>query len=390
MARIRSVHPGLFTDEAFMGLTIDAPMACVLLIGLWGESDDQGVFDWKPLTLKARLLPAAAADVSSLLERLTSDGFIKRFEIDGRTYGAIRNFRKWQRPEKPKATHPLPDDLRQFVYLSTTSPKSSDNKSPTERFNAQAASATDGRKSDGNSAMPTLPVADLSPTGSGKPPQRKEEGGREGDSSSLRSEYAPSKSKRGKARSQIPSDWRPHAIGLAYAAERGVKVLQELPRFINHHQAKGNLMADWAAAWRTWCDNQVTYGLAPGKTTTSDQGLFSPSSAEPSPDDPTGIRGYIAGQKTEIGTSDGKKVAYINGYSVEHIADGIADAVHQAGGKMVARPNWQPLAEWLRDDLPADWDRFLGTIKRVARTVDGPIQSMRLFDAALRSERAAA
>ena len=29
----------------------------------------------------------------------------------------------------------------------------------------------------------------------------------------------------------------------------------ELQRFRDHHAARGSLMADWNAAWRTWCAN---------------------------------------------------------------------------------------------------------------------------------------
>lgn len=117
MPRIRSVHPGLFTDEGFMELTVSDPLACVLLPGIWTDCDDQGVFEWKPMTIKARVLPCATADVSSLLMRLCEVGFIRRFEVKGKAYGAVRNFRRFQRPEKPKAYHPLPDDLRVFVGL---------------------------------------------------------------------------------------------------------------------------------------------------------------------------------------------------------------------------------------------------------------------------------
>ena len=117
MSRIRSVHPGLWTDEAFMGLTVAAPHACLLLIGLWNEADDSGVFEWKPLTLKAKILPAAMVDVVELLAILLAEGFIVSFDDSARTYGAIHNFRRFQRPDSPKAWHPLPDNLRAFVYL---------------------------------------------------------------------------------------------------------------------------------------------------------------------------------------------------------------------------------------------------------------------------------
>lgn len=115
MSRIRSVHPGLFTDEAFMAAS---PHARMFLIGLWCECDDQGVFEWKPLTLKARLLPADAVAVADLLTELSDLGFIRRFEVGEKAYGAVRNFRKYQRPQKPNAHFPLPDDQRSFVGLS--------------------------------------------------------------------------------------------------------------------------------------------------------------------------------------------------------------------------------------------------------------------------------
>ena len=71
MARIRSVHPGLLTDEAFMTLTVESPLAIPLLVGLWMEADDAGTFEWKPLTLKARILPAITQNISELLDVLS-------------------------------------------------------------------------------------------------------------------------------------------------------------------------------------------------------------------------------------------------------------------------------------------------------------------------------
>ena len=117
MPRIRSIFPGLFTDDEFMALTVSAPLAVPLLLGLWTMADDQGVFEWKPLTIKARILPAVAVDVEELLAELVARRFIRRFEAGGRSYGAIRNFRKWQRPKKPNAVHPLPEEVREYVGL---------------------------------------------------------------------------------------------------------------------------------------------------------------------------------------------------------------------------------------------------------------------------------
>lgn len=115
MSRIRSIHPGLFTDDAFMSASSPAR---VLLVGLWTEAWDDGVFEWKPVTLKARVLPADNVNIPALLSELTSLKFIQEFTLGAKQYGAIRNFRKFQRPKKPNSSGLLPDNLRTYVGLN--------------------------------------------------------------------------------------------------------------------------------------------------------------------------------------------------------------------------------------------------------------------------------
>ncbi len=112
MARIRSVHPGLWTDEAFVSLT---PFARLLFMGLWGECDDMGSFEWSPLKLKMRLLPADGVDAAELLGELERTGSVLRYEIKGRSYGAVRNFCQYQRPKKPNSTYPQTEEVRNWV-----------------------------------------------------------------------------------------------------------------------------------------------------------------------------------------------------------------------------------------------------------------------------------
>lgn len=145
MPRIRSVHPSLFTDEAFVSLS-DA--AQIFLIGLWTEADDQGLFEWKPMTLRMRLRPSKDGDVEPFLSEIEAAGCIRHYEKNGRKYGAIRNFRKFQRPKTPNAIHPIDDDLRNYVGLSQTISES-----------------------------PPLKPAPFPPKGE-KPPQMEDEGGR--------------------------------------------------------------------------------------------------------------------------------------------------------------------------------------------------------------------
>ncbi len=98
MARIRSVHPELFLDDAFMELSA---FARLLDIGIWTQCDDHGIFEWKPNYFKATILPVDGVDVPQLLAELVKHNCIKQFEEGGRPYGAVRNFCMFQRPKLP-------------------------------------------------------------------------------------------------------------------------------------------------------------------------------------------------------------------------------------------------------------------------------------------------
>jgi len=114
MARIRSLLPGVYTDEAWSSVSIPARW---LAGGILTEADDNGVFEWKPLQLKMRIYPADNVDIVALLAELEAAGIVRRFEADGKALGALKNFCKYQRPRKPKAWFPLPANLEAFVAL---------------------------------------------------------------------------------------------------------------------------------------------------------------------------------------------------------------------------------------------------------------------------------
>lgn len=112
MSRIRSVYPEQWTDEDF----VECSMAARLLaLGLRNEADDNGIFEWRPTRLKMRLFPADAIDVGELLDELVSRRMLLRYDLDGRTYGAIRNFRVYQNPRSPKSEHPVSPEADAFV-----------------------------------------------------------------------------------------------------------------------------------------------------------------------------------------------------------------------------------------------------------------------------------
>lgn len=89
--------------------------ARLLYIGLWTEAWDDGVFEWKPIRLKARIFPADNVDVLALLNELEAVDCIKQSEFEGRPVGLIRNFRLYQRPKKPNSSGMLSEQDAAYV-----------------------------------------------------------------------------------------------------------------------------------------------------------------------------------------------------------------------------------------------------------------------------------
>lgn len=61
-----------------------------------------------------------------------------------------------------------------------------------------------------------------------------------------------------KRRTQLPEGFLPNELGRAKAGEKGLSVETELAKFSDYHRAKGSVMLDWQAAWRTWIGNART------------------------------------------------------------------------------------------------------------------------------------
>ena len=150
MSRIRSIHPGLFTDEAFVSVSMTAR---VFAPGLWTECDDHGVFEWKPLTLKMKIFPADNVDIEALLGELVAADMVREFSVDGKNYGAVRNFCKYQRPKKPAYRFPIPDVLRTYIASKDISSEAVPHQSHTSTENSPqmedgGGSRREGKKKD--------------------------------------------------------------------------------------------------------------------------------------------------------------------------------------------------------------------------------------------------
>lgn len=163
MARIRSIHPGWFTDEAWVALS---PFARLLGLGLLTQCDDQGAFEWKPITLKMRLFPVDNVDVSGLLLELLDADRVRKYEHDGKSYGIVRNFSRYQRPKKPNRTYHVPDKFLSYSGSDGSGSEPDEVESPSIPKKAELAPQREegvgiGEEEGGGSAPARPPLVDL-------------------------------------------------------------------------------------------------------------------------------------------------------------------------------------------------------------------------------------
>ncbi|SNS36590.1 hypothetical protein SAMN05216374_0994 [Tardiphaga sp. OK246] len=304
MARIRSVFPGLFTDEAFAPLS-DA--AQIMLIGLWTEADDNGVFEWKPVGLRMRLRPSKDGSIEPMLAELAEANVIMAFEVSGKRYGAVRNFKKYQRPKSPKAIYPCPDHINDYVSGSghasavtegmdfprdaTAAERKARQRKKEKRENrddggnSHASSVTDVEECHGPAVTDSVDqevvtVQPLPIPQNGEVSRQREEGGDKGKGKESKTPKSPSgisppieknvvaKSKRA-AKTDVPTDANLTTLSeyfLAYALRQQVPDGPgELEQFLDHHRKHANVFADWEAAARTWLRNSPKF-RKPGRS----------------------------------------------------------------------------------------------------------------------------
>lgn len=270
-ARIRSVFPSQWTDEDFVSCSFAARL---LSIALRNEADDNGIFEWKPLALKMRLFPADNVDMPGLLAELIANNQVVSYEIDGRKYGAIRNFRKWQRPKSPNSIHPIPDHFRNYVGLSdpiSEMPLDEADAFPGNEEMSPQREEGGGRRENINTSPPSLR--------SGSPLQA------EGDELRLNGGQAKTKPTPAEPQgSRLPADWRCPPEWLAWARGQGHPQPEaEADKFRDYWHAQAaakGRKADWLATWRNWIrrslEDLTRRGPHHARSTRPDLGTTSP------------------------------------------------------------------------------------------------------------------
>lgn len=114
MARIRTIKPEFFEDEVLSRLSAHDRL---MFIGTWMLADKNGVLEYRPDWIKAKVFPyehGEATDASQVLPRLVLGGFLVHYEVEGRGYLQVRNFSRHQRINGKEAQtetrYPTPDN----------------------------------------------------------------------------------------------------------------------------------------------------------------------------------------------------------------------------------------------------------------------------------------
>lgn len=107
MARIRTIKPSFWADEAVTSLSRDARL---LLVGLISSADDQGRFVATHATITGYVFPYDGIKEPKLaqwLREIEATGIAQFYKVGHREYGCFPKWKKHQRISKP-APSPLP------------------------------------------------------------------------------------------------------------------------------------------------------------------------------------------------------------------------------------------------------------------------------------------
>lgn len=91
--RIRTIKPEFFLHEGLYELEKETNLPLrVAFAGLWCAADREGRFKWESRRLGIQILPYDGIDFSRVLHALTTRGFVRKYEVEGVSFGCIPTF----------------------------------------------------------------------------------------------------------------------------------------------------------------------------------------------------------------------------------------------------------------------------------------------------------
>jgi hypothetical protein len=133
MPRIRNIKPEFFSHEELQDMEVEHPELHPMLVfsALWTQCEWSGVFSWSIRKLKLFILPFLEFDLGISLEYLEKHGFIKKFSRNGKYYGYIKNFTKYQaisgKEKEQELKYPIPTELELNENYTGTIPEQDKN-----------------------------------------------------------------------------------------------------------------------------------------------------------------------------------------------------------------------------------------------------------------------
>lgn len=108
--KIRSLHPGFFSDAKVCALSFQARL---LWQGLWCFADDYGRGPWLPKAIEGAIFPRDEVDIQTLMFEVVDQGLVELYGVDGETFYAIPRWDDYQSPKyKAKTSVPDPSTLK--------------------------------------------------------------------------------------------------------------------------------------------------------------------------------------------------------------------------------------------------------------------------------------
>jgi hypothetical protein len=137
--RIREIKPSIMSNEEIAEL---GPYAYILFTGLWMIADREGRFEFRPRRIKALVMPlwdeVDSEACGNLVEKLRISGLLNLYQVDGKAYGQVANWKKHQRPHPREAPSEIPaaPAEHQLKPVDATDAKSREKVLPRQHLGA--------------------------------------------------------------------------------------------------------------------------------------------------------------------------------------------------------------------------------------------------------------
>lgn len=245
LAKVRALHPDIFSDEDVADVSIASRW---LFAGMWCYACDNGHLADKPKQIKRWIFATDDVSAADLLRELEGVELIERY--DGWIF--IPGLRKRQRVDWryfKTCSHPGCEKPDRSVRA--------DSQRETQRGHVETtqshAGPTRGHATDGDGDGDGDGVRDGDGDGDG------DVGRPQADEAQTPAAVAATKKRPTKRATQRPPDFLPSQGHIQLAAEVGVDLRAEWPKFCDYNDARGTTYKDWSAALRNWIRNAATF-----------------------------------------------------------------------------------------------------------------------------------